>query len=453
MSTGDSTQYIRRKLEERKHTTNKSMRFMRDGFDQWAESNTPARQGQIEKVAAPVMAPQGEMSVAKAKQLLSKVGNKMMDADYTSQGPDGMEGSGMRIGGAISIATITNAYNDIRAFWSQANTMLDEIIRVTANPPEEVPNFAVQWLQELSGDLADIRDGLRSVGLGKKRGGAVSLANIGGQVISAFNFLRDNRADITSVLNNETVNQAITLPAPIGQLPRRILWLLSYIPFLGYARPEGMGRRNKCCSACKMKGKKSCCCMKGSAKLGSVDESRVANISVEDVGRGGFNFLDKVNRAMSGPMTAKGRRCGSAAPMDIGALVKKMDSKGRDSPMRRVDDASVRGVQHVTQPGVGSMSMMKVPMRAGGRAPLRQKVSELHSSEIEEAARVREEGRRAAMGESGMQGGFNFMDKVKRAMSGGKKSSPWIAHVKAFASKHGVSYKQALSQAGASYRK
>jgi hypothetical protein len=36
---------------------------------------------------------------------------------------------------------------------------------------------------------------------------------------------------------------------------------------------------------------------------------------------------------------------------------------------------------------------------------------------------------------------------------GAKKSSPWIAHVKAFAAQHGISYKQALSQAGASYHK
>jgi hypothetical protein len=37
--------------------------------------------------------------------------------------------------------------------------------------------------------------------------------------------------------------------------------------------------------------------------------------------------------------------------------------------------------------------------------------------------------------------------------SGGRPASAWISHVKAYASKHGVSYKDALSQASASYRK
>jgi hypothetical protein len=36
--------------------------------------------------------------------------------------------------------------------------------------------------------------------------------------------------------------------------------------------------------------------------------------------------------------------------------------------------------------------------------------------------------------------------------SGGRPASAWISHVKAYASKHGVSYKDALSQASASYR-
>jgi hypothetical protein len=37
--------------------------------------------------------------------------------------------------------------------------------------------------------------------------------------------------------------------------------------------------------------------------------------------------------------------------------------------------------------------------------------------------------------------------------TGGKPASAWIAHVKAYASKHGVSFKDALKSAGATYRK
>ena len=51
MSTGDMTQYMRVKQAERAHPGESS--FMRDGFDAWAESNQPARVGQMEKEPAP----------------------------------------------------------------------------------------------------------------------------------------------------------------------------------------------------------------------------------------------------------------------------------------------------------------------------------------------------------------------------------------------------------------
>lgn len=43
--------------------------------------------------------------------------------------------------------------------------------------------------------------------------------------------------------------------------------------------------------------------------------------------------------------------------------------------------------------------------------------------------------------------------KLGGRRTGGRPASAWIAHVKSYASKHGVSYKDALSQASASYRK
>jgi hypothetical protein len=47
-------------------------------------------------------------------------------------------------------------------------------------------------------------------------------------------------------------------------------------------------------------------------------------------------------------------------------------------------------------------------------------------------------------------------DKLTQmAMSGGKerKPSPWIAHVKAYAAQHGLSYKEAMSQAKSTYKR
>jgi hypothetical protein len=42
---------------------------------------------------------------------------------------------------------------------------------------------------------------------------------------------------------------------------------------------------------------------------------------------------------------------------------------------------------------------------------------------------------------------------MEMAYGGGKGGSPWIQHVKAFASEHGISYKEALSRAKATYKR
>ena len=67
MSTGDQTEYIRGKLAERGTS---QATFTKDGFDRWAESEAPARAGQMEKIPAETqMASRGgAMSVSQAKK-------------------------------------------------------------------------------------------------------------------------------------------------------------------------------------------------------------------------------------------------------------------------------------------------------------------------------------------------------------------------------------------------
>ena len=67
MSTGDQTLYMRGKLAQR-GTSQAS--FMKDGFDNWAESEAPARVGQVEKIPAETqMAGRGgAMTVSQAKR-------------------------------------------------------------------------------------------------------------------------------------------------------------------------------------------------------------------------------------------------------------------------------------------------------------------------------------------------------------------------------------------------
>jgi hypothetical protein len=53
MSTGDQTEYVRRKAEERNRGRHhRSAQFMKSAFDEWAESERPARFGGAEKVPA-----------------------------------------------------------------------------------------------------------------------------------------------------------------------------------------------------------------------------------------------------------------------------------------------------------------------------------------------------------------------------------------------------------------
>ena len=71
--SGDQTSYIRAKMAERGQAT---ATFMKDGFTKWAESEAPAREGQMEKTPADVQMAStgGAMSVAKAKRLCKSLG-------------------------------------------------------------------------------------------------------------------------------------------------------------------------------------------------------------------------------------------------------------------------------------------------------------------------------------------------------------------------------------------
>ena len=75
MSTGDQSAYIRSKLAER---GGPPARFMKDGFDKWAESSIPARSGQMDKVPAEATGASygGAMTVSQAKQLHKRIGSK-----------------------------------------------------------------------------------------------------------------------------------------------------------------------------------------------------------------------------------------------------------------------------------------------------------------------------------------------------------------------------------------
>jgi len=89
MSTGDQTQYVRSKIAER--GSERGAHFMMDGFDRWAESETPARAGQMEKMPAESQMENygGAMTLSKAKRLqsmMSKHGGAMGGASISVGG-------------------------------------------------------------------------------------------------------------------------------------------------------------------------------------------------------------------------------------------------------------------------------------------------------------------------------------------------------------------------------
>jgi hypothetical protein len=71
--SGDQTSYIRAKMAERGQAT---ATFMKDGFTKWAESETPAREGQMEKIPAEVQMANtgGAMTLAQVKQYAKSLG-------------------------------------------------------------------------------------------------------------------------------------------------------------------------------------------------------------------------------------------------------------------------------------------------------------------------------------------------------------------------------------------
>ena len=413
MSTGDQSAYIRAKLEERKRTTGKPMRFMRDGFDEWAESNTPARQGQVEKEPAPMSAPEGEMSVYQAKQMKQMAGPPIVMDD------EGSEEEEMHGGNFLNnlVQTGTQAYEMGKRLWDfyQGVRQWSADVKKDLRDPDMTP----APYDETGKTIANF---MERIGLGKKRtkidhrklykilhkhytskkvrrGGAGAAANIqafiqkyGKYIASAFRWFWTNRQSVHFILKTipglqpygadiaRVMEQLRLVTGPEGpaQAPPPDAgqpdFVRESVPGENDLPPQGSGRHKKSHSKTKMP-KKHCECSSsesdeeysGGSSLGKIDVGRLKNISVEDVGRG-----------------------------------------GRDKRMER------KMLHHIGH---------------GGRAPIMD------------------------MAPTGAID-VGLLDHGRKRVAAGKGrsgTSPWIAHVKAYAAKHGIKYGEALKKAGPSY--
>jgi hypothetical protein len=205
MSTGDPTMYIRGKLAER--GSQPAARFMRDGFDVWAESETPARAGQMEKEPAQTQMPNygGAMSLSAAKQ-------KSLGMDVRG----GMIEVPQAIKDAVQQAkNLVDMWRKISAWIDSFITDLkEEIIENPDSAPDTV-KFATQLLTMINNvkSYKDTLDGvaaaLGAVGLGRGgrqvRGGksAFSFEQIGkvaGNIAKIYMWFKNGKKNIEQIL-------------------------------------------------------------------------------------------------------------------------------------------------------------------------------------------------------------------------------------------------------------
>jgi hypothetical protein len=256
MSTGDQSQYVRAKMAER--GSNSQAKFMMDGFDRWAESTAPAREGQMEKMPAEsqMASSGGAMTLSKAKQRLHRL-----------EGIHELEGGVDVIPQAVKDAA--NYAKQMIRVWdgisARINSFLEELQDQIIDDPKSPPslvNFAKKlqgWFEQIR-FLKDILDGAselaKSIGLGKKRkysvklrGGASlswsDLANYAKQIAELYSFLKTNAGNIKKILAMKS------LQPEGGQILNVVTPILSAI---GMGRPSGGRSASSRCECDDMKG-------------------------------------------------------------------------------------------------------------------------------------------------------------------------------------------------------
>jgi hypothetical protein len=256
MSTGDQSQYVRAKLAER--GSNAQAKFMMDGFDRWAESTAPAREGQMEKMPAESQMASygGAMTISKAKQKLLKL-----------EGMHELEGGIDIIPQAVKDAA--NEAKKMIQVWRGVSARIDSFLeelqdQVIDDPKSSASlvNFAKTlqgWFNQIK-FLKDILDGAaklaESLGAGKKRthsvklrgGASLSWSDLAGyakQITSLYMWLKTNAGNMKKILAMKSLQ-------PEGQ---QILNVVNPIlSAIGMGHPSGGRSASACCECDDMKG-------------------------------------------------------------------------------------------------------------------------------------------------------------------------------------------------------
>jgi hypothetical protein len=220
---------------------------MRDGFDAWAESETPARSGQMDKEPAEttMQSMGGAMSVKNAKKLQLDMGAM---SDYSSKG-------GAMCGGADLIPdAVKKAVEEAKKLinmWRAISTWIDsfvsdlddEIIDNPASQPSLVA-FAKQLKTMINNvkvykdTLDSVAKALEAVGLGRrsKLKGGMAWQDVGKyaqQITQIYMWFKNNKPNLEQVLKLKSLQ-------PYGQ--QVLDAVLPIFSAVGLGRPVG-GRR------------------------------------------------------------------------------------------------------------------------------------------------------------------------------------------------------------------
>jgi hypothetical protein len=240
MSTGDQTQYVRSKLAER--GSQRGAQFMRDGFDVWAESDAPARYGQMEKEPAQeqMVSYGGAMTLKDAKNLRLDTSTFSDYSDRSKRG--GADLIPPEIKKAVDEAKkLVEMWRKISAWIDSFEADLQDEIIDNPSSQASLVQFATQLKSMINNvkvfkDILDsVAKALESVGMGRRRlHGGFGWQDVGKHVANItkiYMWFKNNYPNLKQVLGLKSLQ-------PYGQ---QVLDAITPI-----ASAVGLGRGGAC---------------------------------------------------------------------------------------------------------------------------------------------------------------------------------------------------------------
>jgi len=223
MSTGDQTQYIRGKIAER--GVDQGVRFMKDGFDLWAESTAPARAGEMEKEPAEeTNMDGGRMTLHMAKRFQHRRGDEMTGGDIVPE----------VVRTAIDQARkLIDMWRNVSKWLTDLKTELKYEVVDNEGLPQDIRTVGKSFIAVLSAlvgmklTLDSVAAAASIVGMGRRRHGRMR----GGDLASTIKMVTDAAVKIKGIvdwliryapavkfiLNLDSFNTEGGLPEDIGR--------------------------------------------------------------------------------------------------------------------------------------------------------------------------------------------------------------------------------------------